>query len=49
MARPTGTLVGALLAGGQGTGDMDPTIGVTSYLPDRQAALVEGRHRRQDC
>jgi hypothetical protein len=49
VAGPAGTLVGALLAVGRGAGDMDPTVGVTSYLPDRQATLVEGWHRLQDC
>jgi hypothetical protein len=44
MVGPTGTLVGTLLAVGRGAGDLDPTIGVTSHLPDCQAALVEGRH-----
>jgi hypothetical protein len=48
VAGPAGTLVGTLLAVGQGAGDLDPTTGVASHLPDRQAALIEGRHRRQD-
>jgi hypothetical protein len=37
VAGPTGTLVGALLAVRRGTGDLDPTIGVTSHLPHPQA------------
>jgi hypothetical protein len=41
-------LGGALLAVERGAGDVDPTIGVASQLPDRQATLVKGRHRRQD-
>jgi hypothetical protein len=44
VAGPAGGLVGALLAVGRGPGDLDPTIGVTSHLPDCQAALVESRH-----
>jgi hypothetical protein len=35
-----GTFTGALLAVRSGTEDMEPAVGVTSQLPDCQAALV---------
>jgi hypothetical protein len=49
MAGPAGTSTGALVVVGRGAGNPDPAIGVAPHLPDRQAALVKGRQRRQDC
>jgi hypothetical protein len=43
-----GTFTGTLLAVRCGTGDLEPAIGVASQLPDHQATLVLGQHRRQD-
>jgi hypothetical protein len=47
-SRQPGTFAGTLLAVRCGARDLEPAVGVASQLPDRQAALVQGRHRRQD-